>query len=219
MAIFAHRGLVSKKNNIPENSLASLKNALDAGFVAIEFDIWFVNQQLIISHDEPKNGHLTLFNFLEYSLLHSKQPLLYWLDFKNVNSSNAAQIALQTKHILEKLNISLENCYFAPFITNYQLVQKIYLIWQNIFHNFSFIAVLEEEKQFLKCQQFIIKHQINYLSINHHLLTNHFIMNSLKNHCPNIKLFAWTIKNLETYFNLKQHRIENFASDIVLTNL
>lgn len=214
MVIFAHRGLVDEKNNIPENSLASLKNALDAGFMAIEFDIWFVNQQLIISHNEPKNSQLTLFNFLEYSLLYSKQPLLYWLDFKNVNFSNATTIALQTKNILETLKIPLTNCYFSPFITNYELAEQVYLVWQSILGNF--MAVIEEEKQFLKCQQFITKHTINNLSINHHLLNNQSIMNSLKNHCQNINLFAWTVKNLETYLNLQQKQIKNFASDIVL---
>ena len=56
----------------------------------------------------------------------------------------------------------------------------------------------------------------NNLSINHHLLNNQSIMNSLKNHCQNINLFAWTVKNLETYLNLQQKQIKNFASDIVL---
>ena len=214
MAIFAHRGLVDAKNNIFENSLASLKNALDAGFIAIEFDIWFIGNQLIISHDEPKNNQLTLFEFLEYSLKNSQKPLFYWLDFKNATLNNATQIALQTKNILEKLKIPLDNCYFAPFITNYELAEQIYLIWQNILGNF--MAVIEQESQFLKCQKFIINHKINHLSVNHQLLNNQFIMNSLQNTLPNLNLFAWTIKNLATYLDLQQKQIKNFASDIIL---
>ena len=41
-------------------------------------------------------------------------------------------------------------------------------------------------------------------------------MNSLKKNCQNTQLFAWTIKNLATYLDLKQQQIKNFASDIVL---
>ena len=218
MAIFAHRGLVDVEKNIYENSLKSLQNALDAGFLAIEFDIWFIDQKLIISHDEPKNSQssLNLFDFLQHSLLHSKKSLLYWLDFKNVSLHNATEIAIQTKNIIENLNLPLKNCYFAPFITDYHLAKQVHTKWQNIFSDFSFMAVLEHESQFNECQKFIIENQINHLSINHHLLKNQFIMNSLKKNSPNIKLFAWTIKNRETYLNLQQQQIENFASDIVL---
>ena len=218
MAIFAHRGLVDVEKNIYENSLESLQNALDAGFLAIEFDIWFVNQQLIISHDEPKSNQSspTVFNFLQHSLLHSQKSLFYWLDFKNVSLNNATEIAIQTKNIIENLNLPLKNCYFAPFITDYHLAKQIYTKWQNIFGDFSFMAVLEHESQFAECQKFISENQIHHLSINHQLLKNQSIMNSLKKNCQNTQLFAWTIKNLATYLDLKQQQIKNFASDIVL---
>ena len=57
LKIFAHRGFVGncdQQNYIQQNSLASLKNAYDSGFRAIEFDIWFYNSQLILSHDQPQ---------------------------------------------------------------------------------------------------------------------------------------------------------------------
>ena len=39
MKIFAHRGYVI--NGIKENSIAALVNAVDCGFAAIEFDLYF----------------------------------------------------------------------------------------------------------------------------------------------------------------------------------
>ena len=45
--IFAHRGFI--QNNIKQNTIASLKNAVKNNFNAVEFDIWFIDGELYLS--------------------------------------------------------------------------------------------------------------------------------------------------------------------------
>ena len=52
--LFAHRGFA--KGNILQNSIASLNHAHKSGFKAIEFDIWFLEEKLFLSHDRPKKN-------------------------------------------------------------------------------------------------------------------------------------------------------------------
>ena len=52
MRLFAHRGFVTESH--PENSVTSLKEAVAQGFKAIEFDLWFVEGEILIKHDQPK---------------------------------------------------------------------------------------------------------------------------------------------------------------------
>ena len=49
--LFAHRGFV--ENNMKQNSIASLKNAVAKGFKAIEFDIWWCDGEFLLKHDKP----------------------------------------------------------------------------------------------------------------------------------------------------------------------
>lgn len=60
--IFAHRGFA--QNNIKQNSIASLKNAFKNGFKAIEFDIWWLENQLFLSHDKPSKTSLLISRIL-----------------------------------------------------------------------------------------------------------------------------------------------------------
>ena len=88
--VFAHRGFTFDENNpqnkIEQNSLASLKNAVNHGFKAIEFDIWYFNSQLVLSHDQPNlANYQTLTKFSEYFIYGNQ--LDYWLDFKNLDEN------------------------------------------------------------------------------------------------------------------------------------
>ena len=49
--IFAHRGFVSNKS--PENSIAALDEAYNNKFDGVEFDLWFLENKIIIVHDKP----------------------------------------------------------------------------------------------------------------------------------------------------------------------
>ncbi|HJY12337.1 MAG TPA: glycerophosphodiester phosphodiesterase family protein, partial [Flavobacterium sp.] len=54
-AIVAHRG-AWKKNNLPENSIASLRHAIDLKLPGSEFDVWrTADDSLVINHDAHYN--------------------------------------------------------------------------------------------------------------------------------------------------------------------
>ena len=53
--VIAHRG-AWKKNNLPENSIAALRNAIQLNCTGSEFDIWMtVDDSLVINHDPHYN--------------------------------------------------------------------------------------------------------------------------------------------------------------------
>ena len=57
-AIVAHRG-AWKKNNLPENSIASLRHAIDLKLPGSEFDVWrTADDSLVINHDAHYNKML-----------------------------------------------------------------------------------------------------------------------------------------------------------------
>ncbi|SHG23031.1 glycerophosphodiester phosphodiesterase family protein [Flavobacterium defluvii] len=54
-AVVAHRG-AWKKNNLPENSIASLRHAIDLKLPGSEFDVWrTADDSLVINHDAHYN--------------------------------------------------------------------------------------------------------------------------------------------------------------------
>lgn len=54
-AVVAHRG-AWKKNNLPENSIASLRHAIDLKLAGSEFDVWrTADDSLVINHDAHYN--------------------------------------------------------------------------------------------------------------------------------------------------------------------
>ncbi len=126
--LFAHRGFVDK--NCPENSIASLKKARELGFKAIEFDIWFLEEKLILSHNNPKTIE-NLPNLSDYFIF--KNQMNYWLDFKNLNEKNAISALELLKKIIEMSGIELDKLYFAPFVTNYKTSEKILTAFHKIF--------------------------------------------------------------------------------------
>jgi glycerophosphoryl diester phosphodiesterase len=211
MAIFAHRGIVNA--DISENSLESLENAIYLGFLGIEFDIWYWQNELIISHDKPCKNLLTLQSFLLCSLATSKNPMLYWLDFKNVNLDNCLDIAIQTKKIFTFCQVPEQNIFLAPFVTDYNLSQQIFFNWQKVFgKNINFMAVCEHQHQLQECLHFIRCNNISHLSINKTLLNQQNI-ELIQQYC---QIFAWTIKDKQDYFALQKLGIKNFATDICL---
>ena len=65
--------LFSDENNIKQNSIASLKNAVKNQFKGVEFDVWNINNDLIISHDKPKSDPLNLLpKFKDYLIFKMK---------------------------------------------------------------------------------------------------------------------------------------------------
>ena len=209
--IFAHRGYLIQ-NNLPnilqENSLASLKNAVANNFSAIEFDIWFVNNQLVLSHNYPSNKQKNnLFNdFLLY-----KNQLEYWLDFKNIDLQNVDKILNLVKKDLAQAQIDLTKVYFVPYVVDYDLAQKIFERFKVFFgKEVMFGAVCDQIKQINDLKNFVEKNNLKLISIDHKLISDEVIRNF-----KNCQLMAWTVNNQDQMKALIAKGIKIFASDTV----
>ncbi len=205
--IFSHRGLRAKKSQ--ENKIESFKNAYKKGLRAIEFDIWYLKDQLILKHSQPNN-----FNNLDSLadlLGNFKNDVEYWLDFKNLNAKNCDQALKKAKELVDKNKIKLSNLNFAPFITD---LKKAEIIYQSIRKHFGkevkIVAVIEKlsSKNYQKFYQDLKTLGIYGLSIQWKNLNSDF-----KTIFKDIKIFAWTINDQKTSDYLAKIGIENIASD------
>jgi Glycerophosphoryl diester phosphodiesterase family len=92
-AIWAHRGF---HEVAAENSVASVRAAVDKGFCGAEIDVqWFANRGLVVAHDEVETNDLLPDALTLAELLDSlpRAPQYLWLDFKNLDRQNAAAAA------------------------------------------------------------------------------------------------------------------------------
>ncbi|MDX2082974.1 MAG: glycerophosphodiester phosphodiesterase [Rickettsiales bacterium] len=207
--LFAHRGFREKSQL--ENSVASLQEAVANGFEAIEFDLWFLQEKIVLKHDRPKPeeiGNLpTLQDYFKY-----KNDLTYWLDFKNLDLNNCQKALNLTKEEILKAGINIDQIYFAPFVDEKFLAQKIFDNIKNIFASDAKIVALcqklkdEDDAQGL-CQ-FLNENNIKFLSIAEHLLSE-----KLLKIFHDIEIFAWTVNDLARIFELENLGVKNFATD------
>jgi glycerophosphoryl diester phosphodiesterase len=204
--LFAHRGF-----GPTQNSIVSLNQAYKNGFKAIEFDIWFLEKQLFLKHDRPKKSELkTLTNLGDFFAF--KNEFCYWLDFKNLDEENADDALKLVREKINEAAINLNQIYFAPFITNYEIAGKIFIKIRKIFgKGVKLIAVCEELKSpedVRILRDFLTKNEVKFLSIFHQLIDKTFVKIF-----SDIEIFAWTVNDLKGLKELENLGIKNFATD------
>jgi glycerophosphoryl diester phosphodiesterase len=228
--LFAHRGY--NKGLTTENSIASLEEAVKNSFTAIEFDIWFFKNHLVIKHDKPKLQELSslpkLREYLKYSNI-----LDYWCDFKNINEKNARIVAKTTKELVSDCQILPAKIFFTPYlpcnnISRHQEYRKIFAeIRQEILleplsntalengnKGFNLVAVIDDmpnnstEKG--KIFDFINSENFDYFSINHRLINQELLKNIEAK-----KVLAWTVNSFNDLARIKALGVENFTSDTI----
>jgi len=207
--LFAHRGFAS--GNISQNSIASLKAAYENDFRGVEFDIWFLNSKLVLKHDMPQVSEInSLPQFADYFSYGNE--IYYWLDFKNLDEKNAAETLALVKQQLDAARIDMNRIYFAPFITDYKIAERIFAEIRKVFGNSSqLIAVCEElenNKDAQNLHNFLLKNNVKFLSIFHKLIDENFAKLF-----ADIKLFAWTVNDLPRLRELEKLGVTNFATD------
>ncbi len=205
--IFAHRGFVA--NGAKENSINSLNEAYKNHFLGIEFDIWFVENQLYIHHDQPQKEDLATIPTLKDYLVYGNH-FEYWMDFKNLDEHNAsAAIELAKKEIMAA-KIDPKKIYFAPFITNFDEAILVYKKIIKAFEAAQIMAVCEDIKkeELVLYHQNLQKNHIRFLSIRHVFVDEEFI--KIFN---GITLFAWTVNDLERLGQLEKIGVKNLTSD------
>ena len=204
--LFAHRGFWSEKSN--QNSIFSLNNAHENKFSGIEFDIWFCDQKLVISHDDPGNCNdlLQFGKYLKYA-----NDFKYWLDFKNLTLKNAEKSFLIAKNDINKANIDIKNIYLAPYFTNYQITSQFCQIAREVFGSqVQFAALFDKKDQEDDLVKLIKAEKIQYLSVLDSLIDEDFIRK-----IPQVEIFAWTINDLKKLLALKNLGIKNFITDSI----
>lgn len=209
MRLFAHRGFVEE--NIAENSLPSLIKAHQLGFRAIEFDLWFFNEELLLKHDRPLvcefKSLATLKNYFCFG-----NEMTYWLDFKNLSENNVFQVLRLLEKYLNEASINLDQIYFAPFIVCHQIAAKIFGKIREVFgQKTQVMAVCEELKNSTEIEnlrQFLSQNSIKFLSIFHRLIDENFmeIFNDTE-------IFAWTVNDSKRLHELEVLKVKNFATD------
>lgn len=209
MRLFAHRGFTAELH--PQNSVASLKEAVAQGFKGIEFDLWYVDGKLLLKHDRPQENEVEVLpQFKDY--LTYQNDLFYWLDFKNLDEENCAKALAIVKNEIEKLNLRLDHFYFVPYITDLKKAEKIYAIIRNIFgFKANVVAVcdtLKNEQEAQELRRVLDAYNIKKLSIFHQLLSKNSLQILL-----GIEIFAWTVNDISRLRDLETLGITNFATD------
>jgi glycerophosphoryl diester phosphodiesterase len=213
--IFAHRGFTFDENNpqnkIDQNSLASLNNAVDHGFKAIEFDIWYFNSQLILCHDQPNLTNYQNFTKFDEYFIYGNE-LDYWLDFKNLDESNIDNALRLMKSQINFAKINLEKIFFAPYCTNYLLSQKIFYKFKEAFGSaIKLVALLDKAQQIPNIYEFVIKNDVKFISIDYKLINEDLI-----DKFQGIEFLAWSVNDRLILDNLSKIGVKYFASDKIL---
>lgn len=142
--VIAHRG-AWKKNNLPENSIASLKEAIRLGCTGSEFDIWMTaDDSLIINHDpyynnvtiektnyaellqfKLSNGEKipTLRDYLLAGLDNNNQTMLV-LEIKpsTINVDRGRLVATRVVQLVKELNATAMSAYIS---FDYEILKRI----------------------------------------------------------------------------------------------
>jgi glycerophosphoryl diester phosphodiesterase len=210
--LFAHRGFTNS-GKLSQNSVQSLKAAYENGFRSVEFDIWFFDEKLVLKHDQPQKTEINnLPIFSDYFSF--KNEMNYWCDFKNLNEKNCEAALKKVKENIVKAALNFDQIYFAPFITDYKISEKIFKKFREIFGDkIKLVAVCEElenSNQEKILRDFLTENKIKFLSIFHKLIDKNFIKTF-----PDIELFVWTVNDLGRLRDLEQLGVKNFATDSI----
>lgn len=143
-AIVAHRG-AWKKNNLPENSIASLRHAIDLKLPGSEFDVWrTADDSLVINHDAHFNKLLiektnyadlmqfklsngeklpTLHEYISEGIKNNKHTLLVCeIKPSEISKERGKETAVRSVEIIKKLKADKNTCYIS---FDYDILKQI----------------------------------------------------------------------------------------------
>lgn len=146
-AIVAHRG-AWKKNNLPENSIAALRHAIDLKLPGSEFDVWrTADDSLVINHDAHYNKLLieetnyvdliqfklsngeklpTLYEYISEGKRNNKQTLLVCeIKPSEISKERGKKTAVFAVEIIKKLKADKNTCYIS---FDYEILKQIRFI-------------------------------------------------------------------------------------------
>ena len=143
-AIVAHRG-AWKKNNLPENSIAALRHAIDLKLPGSEFDVWrTADDSLVINHDAHYNKMVieqtsysdlikfklsngeklpTLYEYISEGIKNNKHTLLVCeIKPSEISKERGKKTALLAVETIKKLKADKKTCYIS---FDYDILKQI----------------------------------------------------------------------------------------------
>jgi len=143
-AIVAHRG-AWKKNNLPENSIAALRHAIDLKLPGSEFDVWrTADDSLVINHDAHYNKLLieetnyadllkfklsngeklpTLYEYISEGIKNNRHTLLVCeIKPSEISKERGKKTAVLTVSTIKKLRADKNTCYIS---FDYEILKQI----------------------------------------------------------------------------------------------
>ncbi|PBJ07353.1 glycerophosphodiester phosphodiesterase family protein [Flavobacterium sp. ACN6] len=146
-AIVAHRG-AWKKNNLPENSIAALRHAIDLKLPGSEFDVWrTADDSLVINHDAHyskllieetnyadlikfrlSNGEKlpTLREYISEGKRNNKHTLLVCeIKPSEISKERGQKTALMSIEVIKKLKADKNTCYIS---FDYDILKQIRMV-------------------------------------------------------------------------------------------
>ena len=100
--VVAHRGAFKMKN-LPENSIAGLKNAIDMQCTGSEFDVWMTSDDSIVVNHDPKFHELPIeqtkyADLLQFTLSNGEKiPTLYEYLSEGLKQNHTTRLVLEIK--------------------------------------------------------------------------------------------------------------------------
>ncbi|MBS7253364.1 glycerophosphodiester phosphodiesterase family protein [Flavobacterium branchiicola] len=142
--IVAHRG-AWKKNNMPENSIASLRHAIDLNLTGSEFDVWrTADDSLVINHDAHYNKLLieetnyadlqkfklsngeklpTLHEYISEGIKNNKNTLLVCeIKPSEISKERGQKTGVAAVETIKKLKADKNTCYIS---FDYDILKQI----------------------------------------------------------------------------------------------
>lgn len=220
--IIAHRG-AWKEFNLPQNSIASLKKAIELKCFGIEFDVHLTKDDIVVvNHDadffglniettkyndllleELPNGEKlpTLNDFFSEGLNQTETKLILEIKTSEIGGTDRTKLLIDVIINQIPTNANPENLEFILF----DFDSAVYL--KKKLPNF-FVHYLEGDKTANE----IVKSGLNGMDYNYHLLlADKNIIKDFKN--LNLKTNSWTVNNLETAKEFISQEIDCITTD------
>lgn len=199
-AVWAHRGFHAVA---AENSVASVSAAVAKGFCGAEIDVqWFSDRGLVVAHDEIEENDLLPNALTLAQLLDSlpQPPKYLWLDFKNLDTHNAAAAAAHLDSLIARHHFA------HRFVVESVNAVPLRMLWwhaPNVMPAYWINRPPYSRKGFLHDAQIaaaIGLLGLPALSVPQEMLTDHLTM--LFGH---VAIFTWTCNNREEMEYARAH--------------
>jgi glycerophosphoryl diester phosphodiesterase len=207
-SLWAHRGWSIA---FPENSTEAVMAAESIKFCGVEVDINWVDEKMIyVVHDLPqdyRNKSLTtLFSLLEHV---KSTNISLWLDFKNINATNAEEAAKHIKKLLSDLKI--DQARIVIEIQDPGVIAVLREVLSNITISYWVHWPVKTERSFLGMMK--LKYEIGYYGVSTVSLDYKNIDDEFIENFSHLRMLTWTVNDEKTLKHLL-----NAGADIILTD-